>query len=132
MGWDDKIKFERGKKFDIQLAAALINERKLAWLFGDAKLTKVELKSESWLWERSGNIAIEYASRGKLSGISTTEADFWVHELKRDDETLCYLMFPIDRLRELVADARLAGHVRTFAGDDSMQELALIRCDILR
>lgn len=130
---DEKIRFERGKKFDIQLSEALTAERKLGAIFEVGKIEKIELKTESWLWERSGNIAIEYASRGKLSGISTTEADYWVHELRRDGETLVYLMFPIERLRDLVAEARLAGRIRTAAGDDGEQHLALVRLnDILK
>jgi hypothetical protein len=43
---------------------------------------------------QTDNIAIEYRCDGKPSGISTTEADFWVHELLRDGQTLVYLMFP--------------------------------------
>jgi hypothetical protein len=130
---DDRITFDGGKKFDIQLTAGLIEERKLAWLLGHSDVVKIELKSESWLWERTGNIAIEFASNGQPSGISVTEADLWVHNLMRDGETLAYIMFPIDRLRDLVTRARLEGRVRHESGDGGRQSLVLIRLsDILR
>jgi hypothetical protein len=100
----EKIKFNRDEKFDLQLSDALRNERRLANIFTHGKLEKIELKSESWLWERTGNICIEYRQDGRPSGIDTTQADYWVHELKRDGDTLCYLMFPIDRLKRLAKD----------------------------
>ena len=123
---DDRMTFDGGKKFDIQLKAGLIEERKLAWLLGHGDVVKIEVKSESWIWERTGRIAIELASRGKPSGLSTTDADLWVHNLMRDGETLAYIMFPVDRLRDLVALARLEGRIRENSGDDGQQTLALI------
>jgi hypothetical protein len=62
--------------------------------------------------ERTGNICIEYRCDGRPSGISTTEADMWVHELKRDGATLGYLMFPMARLKEISRKAILAGRCR--------------------
>ena len=56
-----KIKFNRDGNFDLQLSDALVNERRLAEIFSAAKIEKIELKSETWLWERTGNICIEYA-----------------------------------------------------------------------
>jgi hypothetical protein len=46
-----------------------------------------------------------------------TEADYWVHELRRDGETLCYLMFPIERLKQLTDAAHLEGRYRERGGD---------------
>ena len=37
---------------------------------------KIEVKKDDWA-VRSGNIALEFESRGKPSGILTTEADIW-------------------------------------------------------
>jgi hypothetical protein len=113
----EKLKFNRDKKFDLQLTDALCNERRLAEIFSVAKIEKIELKSETWLWERTGNICIEYRQNGKPSGIDTTEADYWVHELKRDGDTLCYLMFPIERLRHLTQVAYDSGRYHEGGGD---------------
>lgn len=112
-------------KFDMQLAEAIINERKLYEIFTAKKIEKVELKSESYLWELSGNICIEISQRGKPSGIMITEADYWVHELKRDGKTLCYLMFPIERLKELVAEYDAKGWRRR-GGDNKEFEMVLV------
>jgi hypothetical protein len=127
----DRITFSAGKKFDIQLSEALVNERRLGELFTAARLRKIELKSESWLWERTGNICIEYSDGGRPSGIAVCDADYWVHELKRDGATLVYLMFPAERLKELARAAYKAGRTKR-GGDDGRMEMVLIRLkDIL-
>jgi hypothetical protein len=121
------------KKFDLQLSKALTDERKLAEIFAYAVIEKIELKSETHQWEKTGNICIEFINDGQKSGIAVTEADFWVHELKRDNETLCYLMFPIERLRQLCVASKKNGGVRHNAGDDGKSSVVPIKLkDILK
>jgi hypothetical protein len=130
---NDAVIQNRNKKFDLQLSQALIDERRLADIFMNAKLERIELKSESWQWERTGNIAIEYRRKGQPSGISTTEATAWVHELKRDGKTLCYLVFPIDRLKELCRRAIKDGNSRLGGGDGGEFDVVVLPLsDILR
>jgi len=114
---ESKIIFNRDNKFDLQLSQALLNERRLADIFTAAKIEKIELKTETWQWERTGNICIEYRQNGEPSGIAITEADYWVHELRRDGQTLCYLMFPVARLKELARKAYAEGRYHEGGGD---------------
>jgi hypothetical protein len=88
----DKVVFNRDNKFDLQLSAALVNERRLADVF-------------------------EIRQSGERSGIAATEADYWVHELKRDGETLVYLMFPLARLKQLAREAYAQGRYHNGGGD---------------
>lgn len=131
-----KVTFNQDRKFDLQLDQALIHERHLGEVFAEMKIerpVRIELKSETWQWEQTGNICIEYRQRGAPSGIATTEADFWVHELRRDDQTLVYLMFPIDRLKALARAAVQEGRARQGVGDRGEYDVALIRLkDILK
>lgn len=131
---DKKIKFERGKKFDIQLGAALVHERELAKLLETSRIEKIEAKHETWLWRRTGNICIEYRSRGAPSGIATTECDHWWHTLRDDDgKPMVHLVFPRERLLELARRAYKAKRIRVNAGDDGAQCVVLIPLtDILR
>jgi hypothetical protein len=133
MKHDEKYTFDHGKKFDVQLAQGRVIERRVADMFSRGLLEKIEVKSERWLWEQTGNICIEYANDGKGSGITTTEANAWVHALcDPDGEPRLYLLIPIERLRKLVTEARLAGRVRD-GGDGNKSKLALIRiADLLR
>jgi hypothetical protein len=112
-----KITFNRDGKFDLQLDQALINERRLADIFEHMRIERIELKSETWQWEQTGNICIEYRQNGRPSGIANTEADCWVHELRRDGRTLVYLMFPIERLKELAREAYRQGRYHEGGGD---------------
>lgn len=128
-----KVAFNHDRKFDIQLSQALIDERRLAEIFEHADIHKIELKSESHQWEETGNICIEYRQDGQPSGIAATEAGCWVHELKRDGETLCYLMFPAERLKQLAREAWKAGRCRSNAGDGGRFDVVLLRLrDILK
>lgn len=117
----------RDKKFDLQLSQALIDERRLGEIFASAKIEKVELKSESYQWERTGNICIEFRCDGRGSEITTTEADFWVHELKRDGKTLVYLMFPVERLKVLCREAYRRGNWRAGGGDGGRFDVVLLK-----
>lgn len=113
----DKIQFNNNAKFDLQLSQALIDQRRLADIFEHGRIEKIELKSESWQWEQKGNICVEYRQNGEPSGIASTEADYWVHELKRDGQTLVYLMFPIERLKQLARESYRAGRYHEGGGD---------------
>jgi hypothetical protein len=121
-GDGQKIVFNPDNKYDLQLSAALVRERALAdifqhSIFDGTKPVRIELKTETWLWERTGNICIEYRADGKPSGIAITEADIWVHELRRDGQTLCYLMIPIPQLKELARKAYAEGRYHQGGGD---------------
>ena len=121
------VSFNRNNKYDIQLSAALIAERKLADVFAFGTFaTKIELKTETYQWRRTGNIAVEYACDGKPSGLAVTEAGYWVHELRDDDgATVLYLMVPIQRLKELAATEYRKGNHRR-GGDDGRFEMVII------
>lgn len=133
-----RVKYGSDHKFDLQLEQALIDERRLGEIFETKRIEKVELKGETVQWEETGNIAIEFRQNGRPSGISTTEADYWVHELKRPatepDQTftLVYLMFPMERIKELARTAIREGRVCHRSGDGKRSAVALVRLrDIL-
>ena len=66
------------KKFDIDLEYGEIQEDAIANMLQNKK---IEVKSERGMWIKTGNIAIEYQSYGKPSGIEATESDYWFHNL---------------------------------------------------
>ena len=90
---------ENRKKFDIDLQYGTIREDKVAAMLTDKK---VEVKSERGMWMKTGNIAIEYQSYGKPSGIKATESDYWFHNLCIGDNEYCTLVFKTDVLRTIV------------------------------
>ena len=65
-------------------------------LFGGG--LKVEVKSDRIAHE-TGRVYIEVYSRGNPSGISTTEADYWIYRIEGRGTAI---IIPVDRLRSLV------------------------------
>jgi hypothetical protein len=106
------------KKFDIQLGSARDDEDRLALSLQNKT---IELKTERFQWEQTGNIFIEYESRGEPSGLAVTTADFWCHELARGDDTLCYLVIPTDRLKKICRGKLKTAAHKNGAGDAQAQ-----------
>src|SRR5687767_5141174 len=70
---------------------------------------QVEVKSDRRAPE-TGNIFVEYASRGKDSGIRTTTAAFWAYELGQGTDI--WVTIPTARLRSKVEEILAErGHV---------------------
>ena len=90
---------ENRKKFDLDLEYGQIREDRIADMLTNKK---IEVKSERGMWMKTGNICIEYESYGKPSGIITTEADFWFHNLCIDDDIFCTFIFDVPKLKQLI------------------------------
>jgi len=103
---------EDRKKFDIDLEYGKVRERHVADMLQDKK---IEVKSERGMWQNTGNIAIEYESYGKPSGINATEADYWFHNLCIGDDTFCTLVFKVDSLKQIIENL---DYKRTVSGGD--------------
>ena len=87
------------KKFDIDLQYGKIRESQIADMLQNSK---IEVKSERGMWQKTGNIAIEYESYGKPSGINATESDYWFHNLCIGDEVFATLVFDTRSLRRII------------------------------
>jgi len=86
--------------FDIDLDFGQIYEEKIKNLFeGDGR---IEVKTERDIWADTGNMAIEIRSRKKPSGISTTEAKWWIHVFTIEGDVKFTLMFRVDKLKKAV------------------------------
>ncbi|MEY4334770.1 MAG: uncultured phage MedDCM-OCT-S30-C28 [Bacteroidota bacterium] len=58
---------------------------------------KVEVKNDR-LIHKTGNIFIEYESRGKPSGLSTTTANYWIYRMNELDIAF---IIPTDKLKKI-------------------------------
>lgn len=90
---------EDRKKFDIDLAYGEVREKAIADMLQNKK---VEVKSERGMWVKTGNIAIEYESYGKPSGIEATESDYWFHNLCVGDDIYATLVFETKQLKKIL------------------------------
>ena len=94
-----KPSVEDRKKFDIDLNYGEVREQLVADMLQNKK---IEVKSERDIWQKTGNIAVEYESYGKESGIKATESDYWFHNLCMGDEVYATLVFRTDVLRRII------------------------------
>ena len=104
---------ENRKKFDIDLEYGQVREQLVADMLQDKK---IEVKSERDLWQRTGNIAIEYESYGKPSGIDATESDYWFHNLCVGEDTFCTLVFNTESLKKIINNL---DYKRSVSGGDN-------------
>ena len=118
------LKYNKDNKFDIDLKFGEKFEKSLAKMLS---IDKVEIKTERDIWKKTGNIAIELASRGKLSGLNTTEAEWWAQVLTIKGEIEGVLIFPVKKLIKIVKKSVFKGEGRmVMGGDDNTSEIALI------
>ena len=103
---------EDRKKFDLDLEYGQVREDEVANMLQDKK---IEVKSERDVWQRTGNIAIEYQSWGKPSGIAATEADYWFHNLCVGDDIYATIIFRVDILKKIIDNL---DSVRSVSGGD--------------
>lgn len=118
----------RNNKFDVDLQYGQDGERWLIWLGTDQ--AKVEVKTERDKWLETGNAVFEYSSRGKPSGFSVTEADYWLHIFKEKDRTAMAFIFNTIELKTFLRlvyknpnkyNARLCK-----GGDDNTSDVILL------
>jgi len=109
------------KKFDLDLQYGQIKEDEIAEMFANCK---IEVKSERGMWLNTGNIAVEYESYGKPSGIKATEADYWFHNLCVNGKIYCTLVFPTDNLKKIVE--KLDTFKTVSGGDHNASKMYLV------
>ena len=109
------------KKFDLDLQYGSIREDKIADMLTNKK---IEVKSERDIWQKSGNICIEYESWGKPSGIRATESDYWFHNLCIGKDEYCTHVFHTDTLRKIVD--KLDTFKTVSGGDNNASRMFLV------
>ena len=112
-------------KFDIDLDYGQKFEKHLEEVFKDGK--RVEVKTERNIWKTTGNIAIEIKCRGMLSGLSITEADYWIHLLAWNEQIKGGFIFPVNELKQRVKEMVKNGIAQIkYGGDDNASTMVLL------
>jgi hypothetical protein len=108
------------KRFDIDLEYGKVFEQKVADMLQNSK---IEVKTERDKWSSTGNIVIEFESRGRPSGIASTEADYWFHNLAIGNDIVMTLVFPVYKLRSYITN-NMPKMIR--GGDNNTSRMYLI------
>jgi len=69
---------------------------------------KTEVKSERDIWARTGNHFVETESRGKPSGICTTQAKYWSVNFYKDNRFCFNVTKTVSDMKEVVLQHRKA------------------------
>jgi len=113
------MNFNNDFKYDLEIGKE--GERIVDSIFKDKLL---EVKRDSWVC-KSGNIAIEYESRGKPSGISTTQADYWVHLFSGKYQDKVIYIFEVNRLKEVAREYYLKGQIKCMGDNDTSKAILI-------
>jgi len=120
--------YNKDNRFDIDLAYGQLGESFLGQCLsvGSDGGGTIEVKTERGLWKSTGNIAIEYESRGKKSGILSTKSTYWFHLLSDSEGNIeGGFIFPTKQLLSwLVANKESLRKVN--GGDDYTSKLLLV------
>ena len=112
-------------KFDLDLDFGKVGEKYIEQVFeGDGR---IEVKTERDIWATTGNIAIEVRCRGKLSGISTTDAKTWIQLLSLKDNIKGGFIMPVVKLKARIKELHESGEARlVMGGDDDASQMVLL------
>ena len=121
MGLNKSKNLEGMKKFDVDLEFGKGWEKHIDEVFSGAKTC--EVKTERDKWASTGNICIEVESYGKPSGLTSTEAEVWVHNLVKDNELCCSLMFNTNKLRRVMEEMK---PFTVMGGDNKASKMYLV------
>lgn len=106
---------ESNKDFRYDLKIGELFEEQLASILSDKTIeVKTDLK-----YKYTGNIFIETRSRGKLSGLTITKADFYAFILPSIDNTPCVAIFKTDRLKSVLKTMYKKDLLKTIKGGDN-------------
>ena len=93
-----------------------------SWFHNIVSNSKVEVKTDR-LTEKTGNVYIEYESRGKPSGIVTSQADYWVYKVSEGRAIIIEKEELKRKLRELVKNKKARMGVK---GGDNNTSLGIL------
>lgn len=106
-------------KYDLKIGQ--VGETMLNEILHDST---IEVKRDSWIG-RTGNIAVEYQSRGKPSGISTTKASHWCFIFSNEFNDEVMIIIETERLKRISRIFYNKGNVKLM-GDNNTSKSVLI------
>jgi len=112
------MNFNNDFKFDLEFGQ-LDGE---TWFHELVTNKKVEVKSDRRTAE-TGNVYIEYWSRGKPSGIATSQADFYVYKVAEDQAILISTSQLKKKIKQLIEEGKAKKDVK---GGDNNTSLGIL------
>jgi hypothetical protein len=102
----------------------IIGQEGEKYLGGLLKDSTIEVKTD-FMVDKTGNVAIEYESRGKPSGISTTQSSHWAIIFSGQYNKELTILIEVNRLKRISREYYKKGKV-VKGGDNNTSKLILI------
>lgn len=118
------------KKFNLDIVGHN-NDYRYDTKFRDKKGADVTVEiKEDFTCARTGNVGVEHSCRGKASGISISEADYYFYKCHLGTDTSINLMMSTKSLKKLIADKRYFREIN--GGDPGSNSLNyLFKLDVI-
>ena len=88
---------------------------------------KIEVKTERDIWKTTGNIAIEIRCNNKPSGLSTTEADTWIHLLAYNNIIEGGFILKVRSIKDEIKKRHKEGNLKlVMGGDNNASQMVLL------
>ena len=101
-------------------------------LLSEILLSKtIEVKRDSWIF-KSGNIAIEYESRGKPSGIAKSLAEYWAIIFSGGYQDEIIVIIKENRLKKICREHYLKGNVKSMGDNNTSKSILIPITEILK
>ena len=117
------MKYSSSFQYDLKIGEAAedwVND-----LFSNGK--KIEVKNDL-MAHKTGNIYIEFQSRGKPSGLAKTIADYWIYRINQSDFAL---IIEVNKLKQVCREFYKSGKYLKVGGDDNTSKGFLIPIHVL-
>jgi len=108
------------ENWDIDLLRGINGEAEIL----DILAGKIEVKTDFQAY-KTNNIAIEIESRGKPSGIQTSEAKWWIFNIQIPQKDPLLIIVPLERLRQIANKYLHQNRVR-MGGDNNTSKLVIV------
>tara|TARA_B100001093_G_scaffold24627_2_gene21785 strand:+ start:619 stop:987 length:369 start_codon:yes stop_codon:yes gene_type:complete len=118
---------EYNNDFRHDLEVGGVGERHLAAILEDKT---IEVKTDSWI-AVTGNIAVEYESRSKPSGISTTEATHWAFVFDGMYRKEVILIVETERLKNIAREYFKRGRVKKMGDSNTSIAVLIPLCELV-
>lgn len=90
----------------------------------------IEVKADSWV-SRTRNIAVEFESRGKPSGIAVTEADYWCFIFDGDHQKRSFIMVDTEKLKDTARRYWQMGSIKAMGDKNTSRSVLIPLCEFV-
>jgi hypothetical protein len=90
----------------------------------------IEVKTDSWI-AKTKRVAVEFESRGKPSGIATTEADYWCFIFNSSDTKKSFIMVDTDKLKDISRRYWEMGSIKNMGDNNTSRAVMIPLCEFV-